>query len=62
MSNIQLIENSLFLGMHFSQAVAIIQSQVGTIRGVQVLYSDTVSLIKFICLQCIYNLRGSTIV
>lgn len=29
------------LGMHFSQAVAIIQSQVGTIRGVQVLYSDT---------------------
>ncbi|VVD02427.1 unnamed protein product [Leptidea sinapis] len=28
------------LGMHFSQAVAIIQSQVGTIRGVQVLYSD----------------------
>ncbi|XP_026466305.1 UPF0183 protein CG7083-like isoform X2 [Ctenocephalides felis] len=29
------------LGMHFSQAVAIIQSQVGLIRGVQVLYSDT---------------------
>lgn len=28
--------------MHFSQAVAIIQSQVGVIRGVQVLYSDTV--------------------
>ncbi|XP_041975724.1 PHAF1 protein CG7083 [Aricia agestis] len=28
------------LGMHFSQAVSIIQSQVGTIRGVQVLYSD----------------------
>ncbi|KAJ8710215.1 hypothetical protein PYW07_009581 [Mythimna separata] len=28
------------LGMHFSQSVAIIQSQVGTIRGVQVLYSD----------------------
>ncbi|KAH9629107.1 hypothetical protein HF086_008556, partial [Spodoptera exigua] len=27
-------------GMHFSQSVAIIQSQVGTIRGVQVLYSD----------------------
>ncbi|XP_048484104.1 PHAF1 protein CG7083 isoform X2 [Plutella xylostella] len=26
--------------MHFSQSVAIIQSQVGTIRGVQVLYSD----------------------
>lgn len=32
----------LFAGMHFSQAVAIIQSQVGVIRGVQVLYSDTV--------------------
>lgn len=31
-------------GMHFSQAVAIIQHQVGTIRGVQVLYSDTVSI------------------
>lgn len=28
------------LGMHFSQAVAIIQSQVGTIKGVQVLYSS----------------------
>lgn len=27
------------LGMHFSQAVAIIQSLVGTIKGVQVLYS-----------------------
>ncbi|XP_063848027.1 PHAF1 protein CG7083-like isoform X1 [Scylla paramamosain] len=32
------------LGMHFSQAVAIIQHQVGTIRGVHVLYSDTTSL------------------
>lgn len=30
--------------MHFSQAVAIIQSQVGIIKGVQVLYSDTVSV------------------
>ncbi|KAJ8941737.1 hypothetical protein NQ318_023333 [Aromia moschata] len=29
------------VGMHFSQAVAIIQSQVGVIKGVQVLYSDT---------------------
>ncbi|XP_047001854.1 PHAF1 protein CG7083 [Schistocerca americana] len=29
------------LGMHFSQAVAIIQSQVGIIKGVQVLYSDS---------------------
>ncbi|XP_034947426.1 UPF0183 protein CG7083 [Chelonus insularis] len=29
------------LGMHFSQSVSIIQSQVGIIRGVQVLYSDT---------------------
>jgi len=28
------------LGMHFCQAVAIIQSQVGIIKGVQVLYSD----------------------
>ncbi|KAK3923140.1 UPF0183 protein [Frankliniella fusca] len=28
------------LGMHFSQAIAIIQSQVGIIKGVQVLYSD----------------------
>lgn len=31
------------IGMHFSQAVAIIQSQVGVIKGVQVLYSETVS-------------------
>ncbi|XP_037950161.1 UPF0183 protein CG7083 [Teleopsis dalmanni] len=29
------------LGMHFSQAIAIIQSQVGIIKGVQVLYSET---------------------
>lgn len=28
------------LGMHFSQSVAIIQSQVGQIKGVQVLYND----------------------
>jgi hypothetical protein len=28
--------------MHFCQAVAIIQSQVGIIKGVQVLYSDKV--------------------
>lgn len=33
-----------FSGMHFSQAVAIIQSQVGVIKGVQVLYSETVSI------------------
>lgn len=33
----------LFSGMHFSQSVAIIQSQVGVIRGVQVLYSDVVN-------------------
>lgn len=32
------------LGMHFSQAIAIIQSQVGIIKGVQVLYSDTTPL------------------
>lgn len=30
--------------MHFSQSVSIIQSQVGIIRGVQVLYSDSVSI------------------
>ncbi|XP_068990235.1 PHAF1 protein CG7083 isoform X3 [Neodiprion pinetum] len=35
------------LGMHFSQSVAIIQSQVGIIRGVQVLYSDTVFVLNF---------------
>ncbi|KAF4526399.1 hypothetical protein B566_EDAN012690 [Ephemera danica] len=29
------------LGMHFSQAVAIIQSQIGVIKGVQVLYNET---------------------
>lgn len=37
------IKNVLFSGMHFSQSVAIIQSQVGIIKGVQVLYNDTVS-------------------
>lgn len=35
--------NFIFSGMHFSQAVAIIQLQVGKIKGVQVLYNDTVS-------------------
>lgn len=33
-------------GMHFSQAVAIIQAQVGVIKGVQVLYSDVVSRLQ----------------
>lgn len=33
--------------MHFCQAVAIIQSQVGIIKGVQVLYSDKVFSILF---------------
>jgi len=28
------------LGMHFSQAVATIQSLVGSVKGVQILYSD----------------------
>lgn len=32
----------VFPGMHFSQAVAIIQTQVGTIKNVQVLYSEHV--------------------
>lgn len=31
-----------FLGMHFSQAVSIIQTQVGSIKNVQVLYSESV--------------------
>lgn len=35
------------LGMHFSQAVAIIQSQVGVIKGVQVLYSETVIISSY---------------
>lgn len=34
------------LGMHFSQAVAIIQSQVGVIKGVHVLYNDKVGKMK----------------
>ena len=29
-------------GMHFSQAVASIQSMVGSVKGVQILYSDKV--------------------
>jgi len=32
--------------MHFSQAVAIIQSQVGIIKGVHVIYSDTVRIFR----------------
>lgn len=34
---------TIVLGMHFTQSVAIIQSQVGVIKGVQVLYNDKVS-------------------
>lgn len=41
-------------GMHFSQSVSIIQSQVGVIRGVQVLYSDTVSTRYFILIYETY--------
>jgi len=32
----------LFPGMHFSQAVSVIQSQIGVIKGVHVLYSEMV--------------------
>ena len=31
---------ALISGMHFSQAVATIQSLVGSVKGVQILYSD----------------------
>lgn len=41
--------------MHFSQAVAIIQSQVGVIKGVQVLYSETVSTRDY-CLSACFTL------
>ena len=33
------------VGMHFSQAVATIQSLVGSVKGVQILYSDKVGKI-----------------
>lgn len=51
-----------FSGMHFSQAVSIIQSQVGSIKNVQVLYSESV---RMFCLhrECWTNtfaLVGST--
>ena len=31
---------NFFAGMHFSQAVATVQSLVGSVKGVQILYSD----------------------
>ena len=34
--------DGIFPGMHFSQAVATIQSLVGSVKGVQILYSDKV--------------------
>lgn len=49
--------NTFVLGMHFCQAIAIIQSQVGIIKGVQVLYSDKVHSTFFygvIWLGCMY--------
>ncbi|XP_039298490.1 UPF0183 protein CG7083 [Nilaparvata lugens] len=39
------------LGMHFSQAVAIIQSQVGIIKGVQVLYCESNPLSADLCIN-----------
>lgn len=41
--------------MHFSQSVAIIQSQVGIIKGVQVLYNDSVSLFFIFVLYCCFD-------
>ena len=35
-------------GMHFSQAVASIQSMVGSVKGVQILYSDKVMHLWFL--------------
>lgn len=37
--------NFFVVGMHFSQAVATIQSLVGSVKGVQILYSDKVGKI-----------------
>lgn len=37
------LSSDVFAGMHFSQAVSIIQCQVSTIKNVQVLYSENVS-------------------
>lgn len=45
-------------GMHFNQAVAIIQSQIGIIKGVQVIYSDTVSINRIFVIKqwgCSFN-------
>lgn len=44
--------------MHFNQAVAIIQSQIGIIKGVQVIYSDTVSINRIFVIKqlgCPFN-------
>lgn len=44
--------------MHFNQAVAIIQSQIGIIKGVQVIYSDTVSINRIFVIKrlgCLFN-------
>lgn len=44
--------------MHFNQAVAIIQSQIGIIKGVQVIYSDTVSINRIFVIKqlgCSFN-------
>lgn len=51
---IQNFKYTYVTGMHFSQSVSIIQSQVGVIRGVQVLYSDTVSIRCFILIYKTY--------
>lgn len=45
--NLTFFRHDARAGMHFSQAVAIIQSQVGTIKNVNVLYSEQVSFPNF---------------
>lgn len=52
-SNNKTFNVSYTSGMHFSQAVAIIQTQVGTIKNVQVLYSEHVGLCRVdLCIEC----------
>ena len=48
--NLKKLYNTRFfiIGMHFSHAVAIIQSLVGSIKGVQIMYSDKVWTYVFI--------------
>jgi hypothetical protein len=46
-NNLKKIVVDPHLGMHFGHAVATVQSLVGSVKGVQILYSDKVIILFY---------------